>query len=342
MGGLAERLGGRLEGGDASLPIRGVGGLEDAGPDQLSFLGNAKYLRIAERSHAGAILVPSGTRLISRQGALVIVENPSKAFADACALFAPPPLPAVQGIHPRAIVAETAEIGAGAAVGPGAVIEAGAVIGAGTRIGANTYIGHEARLGERCVLYPNVTVRERCLIGNDVILHSGAVIGADGFGFDLGAEGAVKIPQTGTVRLDDRVEVGANTTIDRARFGQTWIQEGVKIDNLVMIAHNVVVGKHSVIVSQAGISGSTVIGERVIIAGQAGLVGHIRIGDRAVITAQAGVSKDVPSGEMVSGHHARPTREAHRIEALVRRLPEIVERLAALERRAADKQGKEA
>ena len=200
-------------------------------------------------------------------------------------------------------------------------------------IGANSFVGEQAVIGENSRLYPLVTVRERCIIGARVILHSGVVIGGDGFGYDFDPKTGrhIKIAHTGFVQVDNDVEIGANTTVDRARFGKTHIGEGAKIDNLVMIGHNVSVGAHSIIVGQTGVSGSTSLGKYVTLAGQVGLAGHLTIGDKAIVTAQSGINKDVPAGAILSGRHAMPAREALKLEALGRRLPELLERIKALE-----------
>jgi UDP-3-O-[3-hydroxymyristoyl] glucosamine N-acyltransferase len=211
------------------------------------------------------------------------------------------------------------------------VIGAGVRIGGGTVVGANSFIGEGSVLGANCHIHPSVTIRERSVLGARVILHSGVVIGGDGFGYTFENGRHVKIEHSGHVQIDDDVEVGANSTIDRARFGKTHIGEGTKIDNLVMIAHNVVVGAHSIIVSQTGISGSTTLGRYVTLAGQVGVAGHLHLGDRSTLTAQSGVTKDVPAGAVLSGRHAVPIREALKLEALTRRLPELAARLKSLE-----------
>jgi UDP-3-O-[3-hydroxymyristoyl] glucosamine N-acyltransferase len=215
---------------------------------------------------------------------------------------------------------------------PYAVIEAGVRIGDDTVIGAGTYIGHEVGIGAACIIYPRVTVRERTRIGSRVIIHSGAVIGADGFGFEVIDGRQQKIQQLGMVQIDDDVEIGANTTVDRARFGRTWIQQGVKIDNLVQIAHNVIVGKNSVIVAQTGISGSTRVGERVMMGGQVGIVGHIEIGDGAAIGAQSGVSKSIQGGVWF-GYPAVPLREAKQQIAWIHRLGKLFARVKEIEKK---------
>ena len=213
------------------------------------------------------------------------------------------------------------------------MIESGSKIGAGSVVGAHVFVGQDSTLGEHCFIYPNVTLRERSLLGNRVIIHSGTVIGGDGFGYEFDKGRYVKIPQTGIVQIDDDVEIGSNTTIDRARFGRTWIQEGTKIDNLVMIAHNVTVGKHSILVSQVGISGSTRLGNYVTLAGQVGLVGHIEIGDKVIVGAKSGVSKSIPAGSHYFGIPAAPNQEFKERYAYTSRLKKLFERVKKLEQR---------
>jgi UDP-3-O-[3-hydroxymyristoyl] glucosamine N-acyltransferase len=316
----------------AETAITGINDLRSAQPDQVSFLGNSKYEPLAQVSHAGAILVsPKDAPRFSFTR--IVVDSPSAAFGKISTLFAPPPIRDEPGIHPTAVVAPDAIVGEGVCVQAHAVISSGVRLGARSVIGANCFIGERTTIGDDTRLYPLVTIRERSVIGARVIIHSGVVIGSDGFGYDFDPKTGrhVKIAHTGYVQIDDDAEIGANTTIDRGRFGRTHIGEGVKIDNLVMIAHNVTVGAHSIIVSQTGISGSTSLGRYVTLAGQVGLAGHLNIGDRATITAQSGLNKDVPAGAVLSGHHAVPIRESLKVEALTRRLPELVERLKALE-----------
>jgi UDP-3-O-[3-hydroxymyristoyl] glucosamine N-acyltransferase len=329
---LAELVHGEVLGDGASTVVTGINDLRSAQPDQLSFFANAKYEQDALASKAAAILV-SAKDAPRLTGTRIVVESPSAAFAQISTLFAPPPPRDEPGVHPTAVVAPDATLGEGISVGPHAVISAGVKIGARCVIGANSFIGEQSAIGDDTRVYPLVTVRERSVIGARVILHSGAVIGSDGFGYDFDPKNGrhVKIAHTGFVQIDNDAEIGANTTIDRGRFGRTHIAEGAKIDNLVQIAHNVTVGPHSIVVAQTGISGSTSLGRYVTLAGQVGLAGHLKIGDRATITAQAGLNKDVPAGAVLSGHHALPIRESLKLEALTRKLPEIVERLKALE-----------
>ena len=329
---LADHVGGTIIGDGAETIITGISDLRSAQPDQISFLGNAKYEADARASRAAAILVsPKDAPKLT--GTRIVVESPSLAFGKISALFAPAPIRDELGIHPSAVVAPDAVIGEGVSIQANAVISAGVRLGARSVVGANCFVGQETSIGDDTKLYPLVTVRERSVIGARVIIHSGAVIGSDGFGYDFDPKTGrhVKIAHTGFVQIDDDAEIGANTTIDRGRFGKTHIGEGAKIDNLVQIAHNVTIGAHSIIVAQTGISGSTSLGRYVTLAGQVGLAGHLTVGDKATITAQAGLNKDVPPGAVLAGHHAMPIRESLKIEALTRRLPELVERLKALE-----------
>jgi UDP-3-O-[3-hydroxymyristoyl] glucosamine N-acyltransferase len=329
---LSDYVGGSVLGDGAENVVTGIADLRAAQPDQISFLGNSKYEPLAQTSRAAAILV-SAKDAPRFSFTRIVVESPSAAFGKISALFAPPPVQDEPGVHPTAVVAPDAVLGEGVSVQAHAVISAGVRIGARSVVGANCFVGEGTTIGDDSRLYPLVTIRERSVIGSRVIIHSGVVIGSDGFGYDFDPKTGrhVKIVHTGYVQIDDDVEIGANSTIDRGRFGKTHIGEGVKIDNLVMIAHNVHVGAHSIIVSQTGISGSTSLGRYVTLAGQVGLAGHLTIGDRATIAAQSGLNKDVPAGAVLMGHHAVPIRESLKVEALTRRLPELVERLKALE-----------
>jgi UDP-3-O-[3-hydroxymyristoyl] glucosamine N-acyltransferase len=327
---LAELVGGVVRGEGSETIITGANDLGAAGHSEISFLGNAKYERQARESRAGAILATAADAA-KLDGTRIEVASPSGAFSQVVRLFAPPAIRYEPGVHATAVVAPDALLGEGVTIQPHAVISTGVRIGAGTVVGAGSFIGQETVLGENCLLYPRVTIRERCVIGARVILQSGVVIGGDGFGYEFKDGRFVKIEHTGIVQIDNDVEVGANATIDRARFGRTHIGEGVKIDNLVMIAHNVTIGPHCVIVAQAGIAGSTTLGSYVTVAAQAGLVGHITIGDRAILTAQSGVTKDIAAGAQMTGSHARPTREYIKLEAHATRLPDLFARVKALE-----------
>ncbi len=306
---IAELVGGRLAG-DPQVSVTGVDALTDATAGHLSFLGNAKYHSQVLPSAAGVVLVPPDFTPPPPAGrAWVYCDDPSQALMTVVLHFAPPAPAFPAGAHPRACVAENATMHPTVAVGPFAVIEPGVQIGEHSIIGAGCYVGHGTTIGSDCRLYPNVTVRERTVIGNRVAIHNGSVIGSDGFGYIPGADEHRKIPQLGIVQIDDDVEIGSLVAIDRARFGRTWIKRGAKIDNLVQIAHNVVIGEMCFIIAQVGIAGSTRLGKGVIAAGQAGLAGHLEIGDGAKLLAKAGVSKDIPAGAEVIGQPAVDRKE---------------------------------
>jgi len=260
-------------------------------------------------------------------------------FMDVVTRFAPPPPVFAPGAHPSAVIHPTARIATTAHIGANTVIEAGAVVGERTIIGALCYIGHDACIGDDSFLHPNITIRERCRLGQRVIIHSGTTIGSDGFGYIPNLTGGLhtKIPQVGIVQIDDDAELGASVTVDRARFGRTWIRRGAKIDNLVQIAHNVEIGEFSFVIAQVGISGSTKIGRGCVLWGQAGLPGHLEIGDGAQVLAQAGVTKDVPPGARVVGAPAVSEREfvrnlfnVHRVDKLAATVRELQKKVAEL------------
>jgi UDP-3-O-[3-hydroxymyristoyl] glucosamine N-acyltransferase len=329
LGQIAGLLGATLEG-DADRSVDGVAPLESAGPRQVSFLTAKRYQRLAQKSRAGALVVPVDAADLS--GALLRVPSPQTALITLLHLFYPDP-PLVPGIHPAALVSDDAQVDPGASVGAFAVIERGAVIGQRTRVGALVFIGAGASVGDDVILYPHVVVRDGVKVGSRVILHPGAVIGADGFGYAFDGSVHRKIPQVGAVRLEDDVEIGANTTVDRATLGETVIRRGTKIDNLVQIGHNCDVGEDVIVVGQVGISGSCTIGRGVILAGQVGIADHVQVGDGAILTAQSGVPSDVPAGEVWSGTPARPSAQMRRVWAAEGTLPELVRRVRALEKR---------
>jgi UDP-3-O-[3-hydroxymyristoyl] glucosamine N-acyltransferase len=327
---LATMFDGELVG-DPALKITGAASLAEAVSGEIAFFSDPRYGVLLRKTHASAVLVPLNFS-DSISAAQIRVVNPAKAFEQVVVRFAPNPITFAPGVHPSAVVDPTAKLGARITIQPYAVIEAGVSIGDGTIIGAGTYIGHETSIGASCRIYPHTTIRERSRIGSRVIIHGGVVIGADGFGFEFVGNRHEKIPQLGIVQIDDDVEIGANTTIDRARFGRTWIQEGVKIDNLVQVAHNVVIGKHSIVAAQTGISGSTRVGEHVQMGGQVGIVGHVTIADRTLIGAQSGVSKDIGGGVWF-GYPATPMPEAKRQIAWVRRLGKLFARVKEIEKK---------
>lgn len=337
VGEIVTLCGGELVGGDASVAILGVGSLSEARPGEISFLSNPRYSHQVATTQATAVLVRPDWEG-EHACALIRVEDPNRAFADIAVALAPPALAYAPGVHASAVVDSTAEIGEGVHIGPHCVVEAGARIGARSVLLAGCYIGPGASVGEDCRLHAHVSLRAHCSLGNRVWIHDGAVIGSDGFGYAPTKDGRwEKIPQLGTVAVGDDVEIGANVTIDRARFGKTRIGDGVKIDNLVQIAHNVQIAENSVMAAQVGISGSTRIGSRVQIGGQAGLAGHLDVGEGAIIGAQAGVTKSVPAGTFVSGYPAMEHRRATQLQAHLGRLPELKKRVQALE---ADLKGK--
>jgi len=326
---IAELIGGKVEG-DGSTAIRGASGIKEAEPGDITFLANLRYQPLLKETRATAVIVSPEVSV--PEGKIVIRHDaPSLSFAKIMEHLGPRPVTYKPGVHKTAIIGDNVQLGKNVSIQPYVVIEDGAVIGDNTVLGAGVFIGRETKLGLDNFIYPKVVIRERITIGDRCIIHSGAVIGSDGFGYATVQGMHHKIPQIGTVIIEDDVEIGANVTIDRARFDKTWIKKGTKIDNLVQIAHNVIVSENSIICAQTGISGSTVIGKNVVLAGQSGVTGHITIGDNAVVGGQAGVTKSVPSGQTVSGYPAAPHNEAKRIQALVHRLPKLYEKVAELE-----------
>ncbi len=331
LGEIARRLGAELDG-DPEIRITGVAGLSEAGPGQITFFANPKYASEVPGTRAAAVIVPRDYPGPVR-AALLRVPEPYHGFVQVLRLYSAEDRVRPAGVHPTAVVDPEARLGRGVSIGPLCVVEAGAELGDGTVLCPGVFVGREAVLGEGCYLYPNVTVREKVTLGRRVTIHSGTVLGSDGFGYARVEGVHEKIPQVGTVVVEDDVEIGANVAVDRATMGVTRIGRGVKIDNLVHVAHNVVIGEHSLVVAQVGISGSTQVGRDVTLAGQAGLAGHIRIGDRAVVGAQAGVTKSVPPDTRVSGYPAMQHDRARRLNALNRRLPDLHRQIKDLEAR---------
>jgi UDP-3-O-[3-hydroxymyristoyl] glucosamine N-acyltransferase len=329
---LARECGGRLQGPDVELT--GMSGLKEASPGHLSFLANPKYAGLLAQTRASCVIVPPSAAAEGRS--LIVSDNPYLSFAKAVTFFYRLARPAPQpGIHPSAQVDGSARVDPSASVGAYAVIEAGARVGARSVVMPLSYLGAGTVVGEDCLIYPRVVIREECRVGNRVIIHCGAVVGSDGFGYAKDGDRYFKIPQVGSVILEDDVEIGANTAIDRGALGPTVIARGAKLDNLVQIAHNVKVGEDTAIAGQSGIAGSTEVGDRVVMAGQVGLVGHIKIGSDVTIGAQAGVTKSVPDKTVVSGYPAIPHGQAKRREAAVARLPEYIRKINDIERRIA-------
>jgi len=334
---LAELLGCELRG-DGHLEITRAAPIESAGPGDLTFVANPRYLRFVPESKASAVIVAldaPDTPIASLRTA-----DPYAAFAKAVEHFYEPvPFPA--GIHPTASIAPDAQIGAGACIGAFVVIGAGVRIGADARIAPHVVIYPHVRIGDRFLAHAHVTVRERVRIGSDVVLHSGAVIGSDGFGYVPSDGGVRRLLQAGDVVLEDEVEVGANATVDRAMVGSTILRRGVKLDNLVMVAHGCEIGPYSMIAAQSGLSGSTRVGAWVRMGGQVGAAGHLTIGDGAQIAAQSGINNSVPAGRTVGGYPAVDIALWRRMMAAGARLPDLFKRVRRLERRlgAADSEG---
>jgi len=335
LGRIAEALGATLEG-DPARVIRGVAPLDSAGPEHVSFLVNARYTRAAAQSAAGAVVVGRDVEGLSQ--ALLRVESPQTALIALLRLFHPRP-PAAAGIHATAVVAVTARVDPTAFVGACAVVEPGARVGARSRVGALCFVGEGAALGEDVVLHPRVVVNEGVVIGDRVIVHAGTVLGADGFGYTFDGMEHQKIPQVGGLRIGDDVEIGANSTIDRATLGETRIRRGTKIDNLVHVGHNCDVGEDVILVAQVGVSGSCTIGNRAVLAGQVGVADHVTIGAGAVLIAKSGVPSDVPAGEVWAGVPSRPVGETRRIWAAEALLPDLLRRFRALEKRVRECEG---
>ena len=330
---VAELIDGEIIG-EPDILITGVCGIKEAKDGDLTFVANSKYLPLIEHTRASAII--TSREIVSASKPIIKTENPSLAFAKMISLMSPNHAMHHKGVHPSAVLGKNVTLGKNVAIGPYVVVEDGVSIGEDSVIYSGCYIGHHSSIGKSALIYPNVSIRERIVINDKVIIHSGSVIGSDGFGFAIVRGIHEKIPQIGIVLIEDNVEIGANVTIDRARFDKTIIGKGTKIDNLVQIAHNVVIGENSIVVAQAGISGSTVIGKGVILAGQAGVVGHIKIGDGVVVAARAGVTKAIPANVKVSGYPAKPHETAKRVNACMQRLPDLYKTINDLKRRISE------
>jgi len=331
LGQITRLLDGELEG-DPDITVSGVAGIKDAGPGDLTFLANPRYSGQLASSRAACVI--AGRGITTAAMPVIRVDDPSLAFAKAAGELLGISRKRPSGIHSLSFISPGARIAKNAVVGAFCVIEEGVTVGAGTVIYPGSYLGYDVCVGSDCLIYPGVRVRERVSIGDRVVIHCGAVIGSDGFGFAQDDTGNVKIPQVGTVVIEDDVEIGANVTIDRARFDKTIIGKGTKIDNLVQIAHNVVTGKDCIIVAQVGIAGSSRLGDKVVLAGQAGVAGHITLSDGVRVAAQAGVFKSFGAGITVSGTPARELRQAQRVNACLHDLPELFKKVRALEEKA--------
>lgn len=327
---IAHFLDGQLVG-DGAAKISAVSGIAEAKPGEITFLATTRYRRFLRKTAASAIIVPPSVAF--PQKTLIRVDDPRLAFAKVMRLFYTCFPEGPKGIHPTAVIGQKVSLGHGVNIGALACIENRVTIGDDVTIFPGVVIGRDSQIGSGTVIYANATIREQSVIGKDVIIHSGTVVGSDGFGYAKEDGRYIKIPQKGVVIIEDEVEIGANVAIDRATLGVTRIGRGAKIDNLVQLAHNVIIGPHSLVVAQVGISGSTEIGSGVILAGQVGLVGHIKVGDESIIGAQSGVSKSVPPRSVLFGYPARPHMVAKRIEACLNRLPELFKKVNSLERR---------
>lgn len=330
---LAARIEGTVDG-DGTAEIRGVAGLKEAQSGDLSFLANPRYGAAMADSKASAVIVSRDWKGACRC-TLIRVDRPDAAFAIAAVTLAPPPIKTVAGIHPTAIIAGDVVLGEGITIGPYCVLEPGVRVGARTVLHAGCYLGHGATIGDDGLVYAHVMVREHTRIGDRVIIHSGTVIGSDGFGYTPENGRWKKIPQIGHVEIGHDVELGANVAVDRARFGKTVIGDGVKIDNLVQVAHNVRIGEHSVIAGQCGLAGSVILGKNIQFGGQVGVVGHLTVGDGVVAGARTLITKDIDPGEFVSGTPAMNHNKYKRLHAHTMKLPELREEMADVRKRLA-------
>lgn len=324
---IAELVAGKIIGTENPI-IFGATNIEDAGSTEITF-AVPPHIEKAAKSKAGAVIIPHGIELPSAKPAIA-VENPRVAFAKLLEIFQPP-VEIERTVHPLAFVAENAVIGKNVAVMPFAVVEEEAVIGDNSIIYPHSYVGRKVKIGENCLFYSNTSIYDRCIIGNNVIIHSGAVIGGDGFGYVEIAREHHKVPQVGNVVIGDNVEIGCNSCIDRGTTGSTIIGKGTKIDNLVHVGHNDVIGENCILVAFVGLPGSVKVGNNVTFAGQAATVGHITIGDNCLFAGKAGVISDVPSNSVYAGFPARPHKEWLKQEAMQRKIPDLIKRLQKLE-----------
>ena len=338
LGDLAATLGCALEG-DGSVEIVRVSGIQDAGPGDITFVANQKYEKLLPTTKASAVILKRGASQEETPCAVLRADDPYLAFARSVRLFAPDWRPG-PGVHAHAAIAADVQLGKDVSVGAFVAIDAGAVIGDRTVIYPNVTIGRGARIGSDCVIHSNVSIRDRIIIGNRVILQNGVVVGGDGYGFVRLSDGThEKIPQTALVVIEDDVELGANTTVDRPAVGETRIKTGTKIDNLVQIAHGVTVGRNVLMAAQVGVAGSTDIGDDVVFGGQVGVPGHLTIGRGAIAVAKTGITNSVDPGVMLGGYPALEIREWRKTSVLVRRLPELKRRIEELEARLATLSG---
>lgn len=334
-GSIAALLGATIDGRD-DLALTGLAGIERAGPGSLTFIRSREYAAHWAKSQASAALVTKGIEPAGHDPttrALIFVPSADDALSRLLELLSTPPS-VEPGVQAGAFVHDSAKV-VGASIGPGCVVEAGAHVGEGTVLRAGVFVGKDASIGARCTLFPGVVVLDRCVVGDRCILHPGVVIGSDGFGYITSPAGHAKIPHIGIVRIEDDVEIGSNSCVDRAKFGETFIGRGTKIDNLVQVAHNCRIGRGCIICGHVGLSGSVTIGDGAVLAGQVGVADNHRIGARAIVGAQSGVMTDVPEGEKYLGYPAGPAQAVMKSYALRLNLSEFVQRIRALEKRLA-------
>jgi len=325
---IADTIGGEVRG-DAQKRISGVAPFHEADIHQITFAGSPEFLKKIDANCAGGVIVPRGFEASSKN--LIWSDNPKTAFAKTVSIFHPVETPKT-GINSTAVIGENVTYGKPISIGPHVTIGDDVTLGNRVYLYPGVVICHHVTLGDDVILYPNVTIREGCRIGSRVIIHAGTVIGSDGFGFSPDGENYVKAPQIGIVQIDDDVEIGAVNTIDRATFGKTWIQKGVKTDNLIHIAHNVTIGENSRIAGQVGIAGSVIVGKQVVMAGQVGVGDHLTIGDHVIIGPRGKIYHDVPAGQVISGEHM-PHKLWLRFQRSLPRLPELVKKVSHLEKK---------
>lgn len=327
---VARMLNGNLEG-DSDIAISGIAKIEDARPGEITFLANPKYERFLETTEASVVLVSVNQKVSGRT--VIRVPDPYRAFAKLLTVFHPPETPLNVGVHPTVTVGERVEIGTGHRIGALVVIGDDCTFGDNVTIYPGTVIGCHVTIGDNTTLRAGLSIRSGVRIGSRVTIQDNSVIGSEGFGFAPKAEGDYeKVPQVGTVVIEDDVEIGAGCTVDRATLGATRIESGVKLDNLIQVAHNVVIKKNTVVAAQTGISGSTEIGEGCLIGGQVGFVGHIKLGDKSMVGAQSGISKTFPRSSKISGSPAKPHREELLIQATLKKLPDLVKCVERMEK----------
>jgi len=324
--------------GNGDILINGASGIREAAEGEITFLANSKYSSLMDKTRAAAIITSNDAQATTKP--IIITQNPSLAFIKIISMFTPDDAGHPHGIDYTVVMGKNVSLGKDVTIGAYSVIGDNVTLGDNVIIYAACYIGHQTKIGAQTLIYPHVSIRERISIGRGVIIHSGAVIGSDGFGFATIKGAHHKIPQVGTVEINDDVEIGANVTIDRARFDKTVIGRGTKIDNLVQIGHNVIIGENSLIVAQVGIAGSAIIGNNVTLGGQVGLVGHITIGDNAIVTGQSGVAKSVPADTMVSGSPARPFMTTQRVNASLQNLPKLFNLVKELKKKIEELEAK--